>query len=36
MWILTIGMGIFAALINLPIDDKPMARLSEQPKPATA
>ena len=34
MWMLTIGMGLLAALINLPIDDKPVARLATQAKPA--
>ena len=32
MWMLTIGMGIVAALLNLPIDDRQIARTA--PKPA--
>ena len=26
MWVLTIGMGLVAALLNLPIDDRQIAR----------
>jgi hypothetical protein len=32
MWMLTISMGIVAALLNLPIDDRQIARTA--PKPA--
>ncbi len=32
MWLLTIGMGIVAALLHLPIDDREIARIA--PKPA--
>jgi len=32
MWLLTIGMGIVAALLNLPIDDRQIVRAA--PKPA--
>ncbi len=32
VWIITIALGVFAALINLPINEKPIARL--QPAPA--
>jgi predicted MFS family arabinose efflux permease len=34
MWMLTIAMGILAALINLPIDDRPVARLQGRPAAA--
>jgi hypothetical protein len=32
MWLLTIGMGVVAALLNLPIDDRQIERTV--PKPA--
>ncbi len=32
MWLLTVAMGILAALINLPINERPVARMA--PKPA--
>ena len=32
MWLLTIGMGVVASLLNLPIDDRQIART--EPKPA--
>ena len=28
VWIITIGLGVFAALINLPIDERPIERLT--------
>ena len=31
MWMLTIGMGIVAALLNLPIDDRQIARTARKP-----
>jgi hypothetical protein len=31
MWILTIGMGIVASLLNLPIDDRQIARPAAKP-----
>ncbi|MDB5811927.1 MAG: transporter, major facilitator family [Betaproteobacteria bacterium] len=34
MWILTIGMGVVAAILNFPIDDRQIAR--KPPVPATA
>ncbi len=32
VWMITIGLGICAALVNLPIDEKPIVRI----QPATA
>jgi cyanate permease len=34
MWILTIAMGVLAAILNFPIDDRQIAR--KQPAAATA
>jgi len=31
MWVLTIGMGIVAALLNLPIDDRQISRAAAKP-----
>ncbi|HXF65705.1 MAG TPA: MFS transporter [Burkholderiales bacterium] len=31
MWLLTIAMGVVAALINLPIDDRPLSRPAARP-----
>jgi len=31
VWMITIALGIFAALINLPIDEKPIARVQAVP-----
>jgi predicted MFS family arabinose efflux permease len=31
VWMITIALGIFAALINLPIDEKPIARAQAVP-----
>jgi predicted MFS family arabinose efflux permease len=33
VWLLSIGLGIFAAAVNLPIDERPLARM---PQPATS
>jgi hypothetical protein len=32
MWLLTIAMGIVAALLNLPIDERQIARHAPVPK----
>jgi hypothetical protein len=34
MWVLTIGMGVLAAILNYPIDDRQIAR--KHAAPATA
>jgi predicted MFS family arabinose efflux permease len=34
MWVLTIGMGVVAALLNLPIDERTIARPAPLPRPA--
>jgi len=31
MWMLTIAMGIAAALIDLPINERPIARVAPKP-----
>jgi MFS family permease len=31
MWLITIGMGVLAALVNLPIDERPVARPAVKP-----
>ncbi len=33
-WLIAAGFGVFAALVHLPIDETPLARLSAQPVPA--
>jgi hypothetical protein len=34
MWVLTIGMGVVAALLNLPIDERTIARPAPVPRAA--
>ena len=34
VWYITIALGIFAGLINLPVREAPIARLAAQPQPA--
>jgi hypothetical protein len=34
MWVLTIGMGVLAALLNLPIDERTLQRPAPVPRPA--
>ncbi|MEO0729765.1 MAG: hypothetical protein AAFY64_05230 [Pseudomonadota bacterium] len=31
MWWISVGLGVFAMLIHLPISEKPVARLQAQP-----
>ncbi len=31
VWIISIALGVLAALVNLPVDERPLARLSTQP-----
>lgn len=31
VWIISIALGVLAALVNLPVDERPLARLSAQP-----
>ncbi len=31
VWMIAIALGVLAALVNLPVDERPMARLSAQP-----
>jgi predicted MFS family arabinose efflux permease len=31
VWMICIALGVVAALINLPVDERPMARLAAQP-----
>jgi predicted MFS family arabinose efflux permease len=31
MWLLTVGMGIVAALLNLPVDDRQIERIQLKP-----
>ena len=31
VWIISIALGVLAALVNLPVDERPLARLSSQP-----
>jgi predicted MFS family arabinose efflux permease len=31
VWIVSIALGVLAALVNLPVDERPLARLSAQP-----
>ncbi|MBM3392266.1 MAG: MFS transporter [Betaproteobacteria bacterium] len=31
VWIISIALGVLAALVNLPVDERPLARLSPQP-----
>lgn len=36
VWWMTIGLGVVAALVHIPIDDRPVARLSATPQSAKA
>ena len=31
VWMIAIALGVLAALVNLPVDERPLARLSAQP-----
>jgi MFS family permease len=31
VWVISIALGVLAALVNLPVDERPLARLSAQP-----
>jgi predicted MFS family arabinose efflux permease len=31
VWMISIALGVLAALVNLPVDERPLARLSPQP-----
>jgi MFS family permease len=31
VWVISIALGVLAALVNLPVDERPLARLSPQP-----
>ena len=31
VWMISIALGVLAALVNLPVDERPLARLSAQP-----
>ena len=31
VWMISIALGVLAALVNLPVDERPMARLAAQP-----